>query len=363
MTGNLARPAIATLVVRLKIPFDSDPPTGLIPALTFSQWLPTGGEHAIHAVQDEMELTLWFDEKCTWWASQPTAEDIKKWANVQANYVNADVTLRSLPSDLASYMQKRDFSRPPSESEAPLQAAYERLSQLICAFVLSKVNRLIAYARSKKGQFWISELEFDGDRVHSLLNQFEARGQVDGGAWFRFQGAAGDRITVTSDSGNRYITEAEWQALRQFVEGEGRPGLIGALLAGAEHLWKVGHRRGALTEAVTALEIALYAFARSPKADAAFGGQLSARLSISTLLGQVDHLGLSGSIRYLLPTILSADILPDAVLRGCQAAVDQRQNVVHNGQRDVSDGSIRGALQDIRQCCDILESLSNDSSE
>jgi hypothetical protein len=349
-----------TLVVHLKIPFECDPPTRQVPSLTFSHWLPIGTEHAIRASQDEMTLALWFDEKCTWWASQPTAEELKNHVNVLAHYVNADITVNNVPKDLSLYMQGRDFTRLATETENGLQSAYDLLGRQIGAFTLSRVNRLIGYARARKGQYWITELEFDPRRIHSLFNHFEARGSIDEGPTFRFQPATSEHITITTDSESKYIVESEWPAFQAFVEGIGNPALVGELLAGAEHLWRIGHRRGALTEAVTALEVALYGFGRNPRTNLAFGQLLATRLATSSIAAQIKHLGLSASVGYLLPMILPETILPSDVLRGCQTAITLRQNVVHNGQRDVDEHATRSAVSSIRRCCEILESISAD---
>ncbi len=172
---------MSTLIIKLKIPFECNPPIGVTPALTFTHWLPVSDQDAIRITEDGIKLSLWFDEKCTWWASQPKAEELKNHVNVPAHYVNGDLTVVEVPSDLASYMQGRDFARLPTESEQSLQSAYETLGEKILTFVLKSVNRLVAFARSKKGQYWLTEIEFDVGQMYSLFNRFEARGSVDNG--------------------------------------------------------------------------------------------------------------------------------------------------------------------------------------
>ena len=195
--------------------------------------------------------------------------------------------------------------------------------------------------------------------MSSYFNAFEARGRIDDGAWFRFQPATGDRISLSFGGESKYIAEGEWPAFRDFVMGANKPGLVGELLAGAEYLLKAGHRRSALTEAVTALEVAIYNFARNPNTAAAFGEHMAARLSIQTLQSQVKHLGLTATVGYLLPTIIPEHLLPSHILSDCQSALTQRQNVVHNGQRDVEEGVVVRAIASIRTCCTTLESISD----
>lgn len=71
----------------------------------------------------------------------------------------------------------------------------------------------------------------------------------------------------------------------------------------------------------------------------------------------MEHMGLTGTVSYLLPVILSETTLPRQVIRGCQTAIAQRQTVVHGGQRDVQAGTLKTSLIAIRSICDLLESL------
>lgn len=349
------------LSISLKIPFECNPSIGLMPALTFSHWLPMGDKHAIYCEEGDIRLKLWFDEKCTWWASQPTADELKSHHNVLAHRIYVDIEVTHVSEDLAAYIQSRDYSRKPMDSEKKLQDSYLALGEKILSAVLKRINRLIAFARAKKGQYWITELEFDAGRLHSFFNQFEARARLDDGKQFRFQPAAGDQITISMGDDSAYIKESEWIEFHEYVRGTHKPALVGELLAGAEYLLKVGHPRSALTEAVTALEVALHSFARNPAAETAFGKYMAGRIATSSLKSQVQHFGLSGSISYLIPTIIPDNIMPTDVLQACQGALTQRQNVVHNGQRDVNEAFVNVAIANIRKFCEILSSITDES--
>ena len=148
----------------------------------------------------------------------------------------------------------------------------------------------------------------------------------------------------------------DWNEAREFVLKGRRTRLVDELLVGAEELASEGYRRGALTEAVTALEVAIHEFARHP-ATQAFGAKLGQRMDVPKLSKQVEHLGLSGTVRYLLPAILKNDQVDTEVLRECSRAVEMRQNVVHNGQRDVEEAKLQSAIAGIRRLCFALERL------
>jgi len=103
--------------------------------------------------------------------------------------------------------------------------------------------------------------------------------------------------------------------------------------------------------------VAVYEFAANPNAEKAFSSKVVERIGVVSLRKQVEHMGLTGTVSYLLPIIVPEALLPVDVLTGCQNAIAQRQNVVHNGQRDVSAQVLRVSLNSIRKLCTILEQL------
>lgn len=346
-----------TLTVSLKIPFESDPPIGLSSALIFSHWLPIGRDQGIFIEEESRQITLWFDEKCSWFASQPTADELTKYVNVHTRHVYAEVVVSGLSDDFLSYVRSCNGSQSPDEVDAEASSEYECLAKQVLTATVHRVNRLVAYARAHKGQYWLTESTLDFDRLRSYCNEFEARGQIGDGPLFRFCPPTTDCIRASFEAGRTYIVEDDWPALRDFVVSSQKATLVGELLAGAEYLLHFGHCRSAVTEAVTALEVAIFSFSRAPNAEAAFGSKMADRLALSTLQSQVQHLGLSTTIGYLLPTIIPESLLSAEVLKGCQAALTQRQNVVHNGQRNVKDAVAKKAIADIRACCTALETM------
>lgn len=352
------------LTVFLEIPFDCTSQSDLHGALTFSHWLPIGLEQGIltEDKNQKFKILLWFDEKSTWWASQPTADELKSHVNINARYVNADIEIMDLENDLLKYMEACGSSNPPCEKDVSLDVQYEKIAQDILLETMNRVNRLIAFARSKKGQYWLSECKIDSDCLRHYFRIFNGRGKVDNGPIFRFSPSRTDVMRITMDEADRYVKESDWPAFREFVIGNQRPKLVGELLAGSEDLLSGGHYRSAITEAVTALELAVNSFARNPNAERAFASNMAQRLSLNSLQSQVKHFGLSGSINYLLPSILSESLLPSSVISDCQFAIFHRQNIVHNGQRSISEIDARRAVSGVRQCCEILDDITNDAT-
>ncbi len=325
--------------------------------MTFARWLPIGDSQAINVEREDIALKLWFDITSTRWASQHKEEDLPRMTNVLAHRVFADSVVRDVPDDLLEYMAQRDFTRFPTPEEHSLQEQYDEVAERLIVLVLQTLNRLLSYVRSSKGQYWLSEYPIDRGQMSGYYVRFEAKAKSGNGPWFRFGPSNVDSRTIKLLSEERYVRPDEWDDIRAFVGGVARTPLARTLLAGAEALAANGQSRSALTEAVTALEVALYAFARNPNAERAFGPLLAQRINASSLRHQVEHVGLTGSISYLLPVILPESTLPKQVIHGCQLAIAQRQNVVHQGQRDVQAGILRTSLGAIRRMCDLLESL------
>jgi hypothetical protein len=348
-----------TLTVDMKVPIEIEPLIAA-PALTFSHWLPLGKTNGITVTEDEITLTLWFDLQSTWWASQLSEEDLKRQVNVLAHYIRAEIIVQGVESELASYMQSRDFRRLPTESEKAIQSEYAKLGVRILELLLKRINRLVAYARAFKGQYWLLEYNPDMDRLHGFFQKFEAKGRINNGEAFRFQPGVGDMIHISMTSSDKYIREDEWNKIDQFVRSEQRTPLVFELLTGAEQLAANGYSRSALTEAVTALEVAVASFGRSQDGNGKLASILGSRLGIDRLQRQIDHMGVSGTISYLLPLLLPEAILPADILSDCRDAIDERQNVVHNGKRDVTDA--HRFIASIKACCKILLEYDNENT-
>jgi hypothetical protein len=316
-----------------------------------------GDSQAINIDGDSITLKLWFDITSTWWARQNKEEDLPRMSNVLAHRVFADAIIHDVRDDLLQYIAQRDFTRLPTPEEQLLQQRYDEVAEQLLILVFETLNRLLSYVKSKKGQYWLSEYPLDVGRMAAYYDSFKAQVRVESGPWFRFGPSNIDSRHIERVPEERYVRHDEWDEIRAFVLSSARTPLARTLLAGAEALAANGDRRSALTEAVTALEVTLHAFAEHPNAQRAFGPRLAQRLNIEPLKQQVKRIGLTCSISYLLPVILPESVLPQQVIQDCREAIAQRNNVVHDGQRNVRPEVLRTSLTAIRRMCDLLESI------
>ena len=277
--------------------------------------------------------------------------------------VYADVTSDDVSVELREYMRARNYARPTASGEVALQQAYDDLCWDILRLTIDSVNRLTQYVRSRWGQHWLQQYEVHRGVMSSLYTQFEGKASVDGGhTFFRFAPTPVSTLSMRIESDARLVGQEHWGDVREYVLSRRRPPLTGALLASAESLAANGHSRGAITEAVTALEVALYQFASNPAIDRTLGEELRSRMGLETLKAQVERVGLTGSVAYLLPLLLPESVLSSSTLAGCREAIAQRQNVVHSGQREVRDDVLWRALAAVRECCAILARFIDDAS-
>ena len=347
------------LIIRMEIPFLNYPDANSDSAMIFHQWLPLKEQEFLILENDGLRLKLWFDVKTTWWASQPNEDEITKWTNVMARKIYADVTINNLNQTFLQFISTRDYSKKLEPRDDELQKEYELLGKRVQEFAIYHLNRLIAYVRAYKGQYWLQEYPYDRD----YSAKFSSKARINNGEWFVWQPSNVHHFNVILDKNHeRYLNKNDWNLSKEFVSSSKKTDLHWHLLAGAEALASINNKRAALTEAVTALEVAVNFFASNPNAVSVLGDHLSSRVDIKRLEKQVEHMGLSGTVNYLFPVLFSEEQVPLSVLTVCQEALAVRGNVVHNGQREIDDKKLYTLINGIRQLCEILEKFTENPS-
>jgi|GEM_PF-2251223 len=357
------REAVWTMSKDLLVRFEIPIPVHRIvntPAMIFGHWMPLTEDEFIVVQEEDATLKLWFDKSC-WHRVTRAGGDISRHRNVLVNKILADVTLHNVSNELVDYI--RLAASGPHPSPGPYQQEYLKLGQRVYLLTLIHLNRLIDYVRSTKGQYWLRKYPVDKvDGTFAVNLAFNARVNIDS-EWFRWLPDV-RQLVIGREGGcqdeNRFIDRDTWSEAREFVASPRRTSLVWELLAGAEWLAGIGHRRSALTEAVTALEVAVFEFAGLPRAQEAFGPLITDRMNVTSLRNWVKRMGLSGTICYLFPVIFREENMSTDLLKGCQEAVQQRQNVVHSTpRRDVPEDKLSWYLHSIRNMCAILEAYQN----
>ena len=147
----------------------------------------------------------------------------------------------------------------------------------VYTFVHISVSRLISYFRTKKDQFWLEEQELD-ENTYISCARFRARFTADGVKWHRWNPPSAGFIIAMHTCDDAWIGRDDWERAREFMNAKRGSPLARELLARAQADAWMGRRRSAIIDAVTALEVAINAFARSSKAHEAFGDLLALRM-------------------------------------------------------------------------------------
>lgn len=143
------------------------------------------------------------------------------------------------------------------------------------------------------------------------------------------------RLQVSFIDKHHQINTTDWEQIQKHIGSKSRPEISGYLLASSRQLFSEGYRRSSLLEAIVALEISLYDFV-----DNNMGCDLPEHIinrisksSIKTLIGEA---GLRAYFGFIIPMLIPESVLPLHILQDCRSAIDARNNVAHNKQRDVN---------------------------
>lgn len=354
------------ITVQFTIPFSDDEYSG--PSVTFYKWIPEGHEFNLVRKVDNLTITLSFDKTCVSQIGDVSDEGIQRTMNNRIYKVYAKADLGEIESELASFIfDERDsaFGKhygllPDDKKYKHLSDEYDRLGVLTLNAVIKTCNRMLSFARNIKGQYLITLLNHERDNLLNLNNSWHATATLDGGDKFRWMPPGAQHLRLNSIIDRESpIKKEEWQDLNDFVCSIARPNLIFELLANAFYLKNQGHRRSSVIEAVTALEVAVANFSISPKTEGLQISDQRFRIDTENIGNQSNHLGFSGTLRYLIPILFTRDELSDEVLKKCYQAIDIRNNVVHKGQRDIEHSLLNEIIGAINSCCKVLDRYTN----
>jgi hypothetical protein len=185
--------------------------------VVFAHWLPLGNDDAITVKRDDFGLRLWFDRSSLAHVSDVPLEEIARHIIVLVANVHVDVETQ-IADDLGEFIYNESTAdtRTPAgarraESFVRLNHEYGALGRRILLEVLGLVNRLIAYARVHKGQYWLEPIDADPDLMMSRNALFGATVRVLPRDWCRWNPPGGNLVKVGgafAAGEDRYIEQA-----------------------------------------------------------------------------------------------------------------------------------------------------------
>jgi hypothetical protein len=349
------------LLVRMEVPIPTQPIV-CHPGLIFNRWLPLEEGEALVFDGTDLATRIWFDMSCLDQGFVDLMHDLSGWANVTVAKAFVDVTAKNISDELIDFI----FCPPQrSVNENPqMKLRFEDLSRNVIPTALRCLERLIDYFRNEKGQYWLGNYRclYDtyllDDRTRTPFHvAFKAKARTATEDWVDWKPPYTGVLAIPGGLESRYVGREDWPQVRAFINSLARPTLILELLANSEGLARNGFRRSALIEAVSALEIAVVNFSKAPRWDKIVAPDIVGRIDTRSLASQVEHLGFSGTLRYLIPILVDREILPSELLSNCYDALMERHNIIHNGQRDIPKKKLLPLIMAVRQVCGTLENL------
>lgn len=344
------------LKVTFRLPIDVELTTPL-PRLMVSGGVPVGREAGIRRCENKIDVTLWLDAESFPSPAAITTADATTPGNIGAGNFNVEIFATNIPKELAAHMEAKPVVSH-KRVMSPLDEEYGQLAFNMLVAVFKCANKVIQYARAETGQYWLREYPNAPDGAHFYFHRYDAHGTINDGQPFRFHAPVIGFQKVRLPDPGRSIRKADWTAIREHATGDRSVAFAGELLARSEQLMHAGYSRIALTEAITALEITLANFSRSKSAQSRINSHYGKRLGVESLQKQIQHFGINKSVNYLLPLLIPENILPTKILKSCQAALDDRNNVVHGGQKQVEN--VSEYIHSIRGLCKVLRDFTDD---
>ncbi len=325
----------------------------------FYQWIPENIADAIVVNRNNKLIKIYADKSCVS-GQDITDEYLSRWINIEVIKLKVIVLLNDIDAYLASFIfDERDKLdkihhgvKPDDKEYEGLQNKYIELATGVAKDVISACNKILSYARNIKGQYWLTELTFDENTLYNF--SLNATSRIEEGYWFKWFPSNTFTISLSVKSEKCSINKNDWENISAFVLNEDRPNLVLELLSNARYLFDCGHMRSTVIEAVSALEVAVSEFGRNVNIPMLSSNSQNERIDIHNIGNQIDHLGFSGSLRFLIPLLFNNENLSTEVLKKCYEAIERRNNVVHNGQRNVDPKVAREILSGVSTCCKVL---------
>jgi hypothetical protein len=220
------------LLVRLDVPIPTQP-IAPHPGLIFNRWLPIKEGEALIFEETGFETTLWFDMTCLDQGfTSFTGDPLSKWANVTGARLFIDVTAKNISDELIEFIFATANRSEISDSQ--MNRRYEDLNNQVIRTGLKCLDRLIAYFRIEKGQYWLDNYRYLYDTY--LLDErnkmpfhvafkVKARLRAKDSTWVKWNPPCTGVLAIPGNA-DRYVKQEEWAQVIDFVKSGRRPTLV-----------------------------------------------------------------------------------------------------------------------------------------
>ncbi len=317
-----------SLLIRHKVDIPVKPVISA-PGLTFASWLPVN--EPIIANLDDLTVKIHFNDKC---AGLLNPDEIEQRVNVIAHFAYVDVILPDIDHKTIKLLMANELHKDGKT------AILDEVGQKVYLSAVKTFNRMIQWVFSAKGQYWLEPISINTDNISSFNVETNAEAIIlpeENNKWFRWDPIKIIRLKATLFKKNdpTFISKTDWSELDAFVKSNRRTSLKYDLIYRAFALNGSSLRTNALVNAVTALEISVAEFVKNPDLNNLCNTEVLSRINCQTLAGARKNMGFRCFIKYLLPLLLDEKTFKKSDFDMVYQAVEQRNNIVHRGSRDV----------------------------
>jgi len=309
-------------------------------ALTFNKWFPANEDDKLIFIEDNIKVEIWFDRSCLLWVHEGD-DNLEKIGNVLCVKSFVDVTVNNVPEGLAKFLQISKQEREKGFEELINDSV--RLAEEVYKVCIICMNKVIKYCKNVKNQYWLEELPYNPKRIKTFNIDTNAKAIIiegENNKWFLWDPNVPESIEINLPDKNRYLSKDDWEDLKKYLHEDRRVNFSLELISRANLLIGYGYKNNAIVDVVIALEIALFKFGSFPKLEKLNCNEIYSRID-STLYKTFDKLGFTASIKYLLPIILPESTFEDSILNDVNRLIELRQNIIHNGQKEVKQEDLK----------------------
>ena len=323
---------MAKLDILLKVPLSHSAPMN-VSGLPFYKWCP-GEDEALRLKVSEGELLIW--------AEPSRDQELSEWLNVQVNRFVCRVLILEFKDDLVPHL--RAAANAVDGATPELQEFGDRFVREL----LGALNVVLKHLRARKLLYWFDVFDENTGLTHDVLQRCDATVRIDGQMPIAFRPSRRDILNGPHPGLWRSLRREDWQSIKDEISSNRRPALAGELLATALQHLANNEGRAALTEACSALELALTRFAVTKDGDGRWSTAVGdGRVPAKDLSEHVKHLGLAASVRFLVPLLFRDEELDSGILMRVNRAIELRNNVIHTGQRDIAPSEAEACVDGI----------------
>ncbi len=338
------------LFFKCKVELDSS--SNKLSMLKTSGWIPEHADRIKIDISKNIEMEIYCSRESISFITaydRVQTESLKGFEGIPLSYIDVKFKFSNIDENLGTYILDGCNSKNENLDELVFEIARN-----IQANIIKYVNRLIEYVRSYNGQYGLKPISFDEKKLSSNMITLRAIVSENNTNWYDFDIKHSDQLVIGFMDADNALFEYQWEKVKEYVLNNNRTELTLELIANAYYLLDSGHGRSAIIEVCSALETAVSEFSKYKDFSWLNLINSNGRVDPRNISSQINHLKFSTSVKFLFPILFSEQEVSKETINDCIRAIEVRNNVIHNGQRNVDDRMLREIIPQVEVLCKFL---------